>query len=283
MNHQEGFLDGLRGPRIYYQAWLPETAAKAVLLLVHGLAEHGGRYASVVGHFVPRGYAVYAIDHVGHGKSEGQRVFVERFRDFLDPLARLHDLIRARHPDVPVFMVGHSLGGLIGATYLLERQDDFRGAVLSGPAVKVPDNLSPLVIMIGRAFSALLPRLGIVALAHDGVSRDPAVVEAYVNDPLVHTGRITARLGAEMLDAMGRIGSEAHRIRLPLLVLQGGADKLVDPDGARMLHDRAGSADKTLRTYEGLYHEVYNEPEREAVLAEVEAWLDQRLQRSTAR
>jgi acylglycerol lipase len=277
MSHQEGFLEGLRGPRIYFQSWLPEAPPKAVLLIVHGLAEHSGRYANVVGHFVPRGYAVFGVDHVGHGKSGGKRAFVQRFQDFLDPLARLHDLIRARHPGVPVFMLGHSLGGLIGATYLLDRQDDFRGAVLSGPAVKVPDDLSPLVILVGRIFSALLPGLGIVALANDGVSRDPSVVQAYVNDPLVHTGKITARLGAEMLEAMERITAQARRIRLPLLVLQGGADKLVHPDGARLLHERAGSTDKTLRIYEGLYHEVYNEPEHEAVLADVQGWIESRL------
>jgi acylglycerol lipase len=277
MRHQEGFLEGIGGPRIYYQSWLPDAAPKAILLIVHGLAEHSGRYANVVGHFVPRGYAVFGLDHVGHGKSDGKRVFIERFRDFIDPLRQCRALIHAQHPGIPVFLVGHSLGGLIGATYLLDRQDEFHGAVLSGPAVKVPKNISPAVILIGRVVSALLPGLGIVPLAHDGVSRDASVVEAYVNDPLVHTGKITARLGAEMLKAMEHIAMQAPRIRLPLLVLQGGADKLVDKEGARMLHERAGSTDKTLKIYDGLYHEVYNEPERASVLAEVEGWIESRL------
>jgi len=276
VNHEEGFFDSAAG-RNYWQAWLPDGTQRAALLLIHGLAEHSGRYANLVGHLVPRGYAVWAVDHTGHGKSAGQRGYIERFDRFLDPVKHLFDVIRRHQPDAPVFLAGHSMGGLIGAAFLLEHQDGLAGAILSGPAVKVPDNISPAVIFAGRMLSAVLPRAGILALDASGVSRDPEVVRAYVEDPLVHTGKTTARLGAEMLSAMRRVMGEAHRIRLPLLVLQGGADKLVDPDGARQLHARAGSADKTLKVYDGLYHEVYNEPERGRVLADVAAWLEARL------
>jgi acylglycerol lipase len=273
VKHEEGRFEGVRGFRLYHQAWLPDAPPKAVLLVVHGLAEHGGRYANLAGYFVPQGYAVHAIDHVGHGKSEGARVFVERFQDFLAPLDNLFGMVRDRHPGVPVFLVGHSMGGLIAATWLLDRQDDLAGAVLSGPSVKVPDNISTAVIVVGRILSRLLPGAGVIGLDARGVSRDPAVVQAYIDDPLVHTGKITARLGAELLKAMQRIGTEAHRIRLPILILQGGADKLVDPMGARVLHGLVRSPDKTLKIYEGLYHEIYNEPERAQVLEDVGAWL----------
>jgi alpha-beta hydrolase superfamily lysophospholipase len=273
VKYEEGNFESVRGLRLYHQAWLPDAQPKAVLLLVHGLAEHSGRYANLVGHFVPLGYAVYGIDHVGHGKSEGARVLVERFEDFLAPLDTLFDRVRSRHPGVPVFVVGHSMGGLIGATWLLGHQDDLAGAILSGPSVKVPDNISPAIILIGRILSRLIPGAGIIALDARGVSRDPAVVQAYVDDPLVHTGKITARLGAEMLRAMQRIGTEAHRIRLPVLILQGGADKLVDPAGARFLHEHIGASDKTLKIYENLYHEIYNEPERRQVLEDARSWL----------
>ena len=121
--------------------------------------------------------------------------------------------------------------------------------------------------------SILLPRLGLVRLEAEGVSRDPAVVRAYRHDPLVFTGKITARLGTELLEAMGRVLAGARKIRLPLLILQGAADRLVDPKGARTLYDRVGSADKTLKVYEGLYHEVFNEPEHDRVLGDVETWL----------
>lgn len=276
MKHREGFFRGVRGGNNYYQYWLPERPSKAVLLLVHGLAEHSGRYANLIRYFVPRGYAVYGIDHVGHGKSDGARAYVERFDDFVEPLRTYFGMVREWQTHAPIFLVGHSLGGLIGATYLLDHQDGLQGAILSGPAVRIPDNISPAIILAGRILSALIPGIGILGLDARGVSRDPAVVAAYINDPLVFTGKATARLGAEMLKAMQRITAEANRIRLPILILQGGADKLVDPAGARMLHDLVASADKTLKFYEGLYHEVYNEPEHEQVMRDVESWLEQR-------
>ena len=282
MRHQEGFFNGVRNIDNYHQCWLPDSPPKAVLLLVHGLAEHSGRYANLVEHFVPRGYAVYGIDHVGHGRSGGARVYVERFEDFLQPLRMFFGAVRAQQPGVPIFLVGHSMGGLIGAAYLLDHAGGLQGAVLSGPSVKVPDNISPAVLFVGKMLSVLLPWIGVLALDASGVSRDPAVVEAYVNDPLVYTGKTTARLGAEVLDTMRRVASRAAHIRLPLLILQGGADRLVDPDGARMLHDLVGSSDKTLKVYEGLYHEVYNEPERAQVLRDVERWLEARIPRNQA-
>jgi alpha-beta hydrolase superfamily lysophospholipase len=134
-----------------------------------------------------------------------------------------------------------------------------------------------VTIFAGKLLSALLPRAGLIALEAEGVCRDPAVVEAYVNDPLVYTGKATARLGAELLKSMAHITAEAGKITLPVLIVQGGADRLVDPAGARMLYDAVGSADKTLRVYDGFYHEVFNEPEHEQVLGDVEEWLEKRL------
>lgn len=273
MTHPEGDFQGPRGIRIRWQGWVAEGHPRAVLLLVHGLAEHSGRYGNLVNHFLPLGYAVYGVDHIGHGKSDGARVFVERFEDFLAPLDTLFGIVRERHPGVPVFLLGHSMGGLIAAIWMLENQEALAGAILSGPSVKVPDNISTAVILIGRILSKLIPGAGVVGLDARGVSRDPAVVQAYLDDPLVYKGKITARLGAELLQAMQRIGTAARRIRLPILILQGGADKLVDPLGARILHGLAGSPDKTLKIYEGLYHEIYNEPERGQVLDDVRAWL----------
>ncbi len=281
MKHQEGHFKGIRNLRIYYQCWLPESKPKAVLLIVHGLAEHSGRYMNVVNHFVPLGYAVYGIDHIGHGKSDGSRVYVQRFEDFTDTLKTFYDMIRDWQPEKPIFLVGHSMGGLISSIYLLDHQEELSGAVLSGPSVKVPDNISSATILVAKLFSTLMPKLGLIALEAEGVSRDPAVVQAYLNDPLVYTGKTTARLGAELLKAMKRVAVDASRITLPILIVQGGEDRLVDPDGAQMLHDTVGSVDKTLKIYDGLYHEVFNEPERLKVLGDVEAWLESRHKTST--
>jgi alpha-beta hydrolase superfamily lysophospholipase len=226
---------------------------------------------NVVNHFVPLGYAVHGFDHPGHGKSDGTRVYVERFEDYTDTIKIYFDRVR---PAKPVFLVGHSMGGLIAALYLLDHQREMTGAVLSGPAVKVPGKITPTTVLVGKMFSALMPRFGLLGLDAEGVSRDPAVVQAYISDPLVHSGKITARLAAEMLKAMQRISAQASKITLPMMIVQGSADRLVDPAGARMLYDTVGSADKEIKIYEGFYHEVFNEPERERVLHDVERWIE---------
>jgi acylglycerol lipase len=277
MDHQEGYLRGVRDANIYYQRWLPEGEPKSILLLVHGLAEHSGRYMNVVNHFCPLGYAVYSLDHLGHGRSDGTRVYVERFEDFTEPLQIYFDMVRGWQPNKPIFIVGHSMGGLIGAAYLLDHQAELAGAVLSAPCVKGSDDTSSTTILISKVLSTLLPRFGVMQVEAAGVSRDPAVVQAYVDDPLVYTGKIPARMAAELLKTMQRVTAEAPRITLPILLVQGSQDRLVDPRGARMLYDTVGSVDKTIQIYDGLYHEVFNEPEHTQVLSDVEAWLDARL------
>ncbi|HAW07817.1 MAG TPA: alpha/beta hydrolase [Bacteroidetes bacterium] len=273
MTHQEGYLKAPNASKVYYQAWLPETAPKAILLIVHGLAEHSGRYMNLVNHFIPLGYAVYGFDHLGHGKSDGPRVYIDRFQDFLDTIKTYFDMIQSWQPGKPVYLIGHSMGGLISAIYLLEYQNDFAGAVLSGASVKIPAHISPVTITIGRVFSRILPKFGLIKLEADGISRDENVVKAYVNDPLVCTGKITARLAGELLGATQRIMAEAEKITLPILILHGGADKLVESDASRWFHDRIRSTDKTLKVYPGLFHEVFNEPEHGAVLRDVEGWI----------
>jgi alpha-beta hydrolase superfamily lysophospholipase len=277
MKHHEGYFKSIRNTNIYYQYWLPEGEPKAILLVAHGVAEHSGRYMNVVNHFVPAGYAVYGIDHIGHGKSDGTRVCVERFQDYTNTLEKYFDMIRGWQPIKPIFLVGHSMGGLISSAYLLEHQDEFTGAVLSGPGTKVPDNVSNAVIFAGKILSVVMPRAGIIQLDAEGICRDPAVVDAYVNDPLVYTGKITARLGAEMLKTIQHVTGSAIKIRLPIMIVQGGSDKLVDPSGAQLLYDSVSSEDKTIKIYDGLYHEVFNEPEHLQVLDDVKVWLDSHL------
>jgi alpha-beta hydrolase superfamily lysophospholipase len=273
MENQEGYFPGICGSQIYYQAWLPEGEIKAVLVVVHGLAEHCCRYMNVVEHFVPLGYAVYGLDHYGHGRSEGPRVYVERFDDYIETLKIFVDQVAGWQPGKPLFMVGHSMGGLITPLYLVKYQEGLAGAVISAPGVKVPDTLSPATMTLGRLLSKVAPKAGLTALDPAGVSKDPEVVKAYVDDPLVYNGKITARLAAEMLASMERAVAEADAIMLPVLIVQGGADSMIDPEGAQILHDKIGSEDKTLKVYDGLYHEVFNEPEHPEVLAFVEGWL----------
>lgn len=277
MKYQEGYLKGVRDTDIYYQYWLPEGEPKAILLVIHGLAEHSGRYMNVVNFLVPSGYAVYGIDHIGHGKSDGKRVYVKRFQDYTKTLKNYFDMIREWQPEKPIFLIGHSMGGLISAAYLLEHQDELSGAVLSGPGIKVPDNISQAIIFVGKMLSIITPKAGLIQMDAEGVSRDPAVVDAYVNDPLVYTGKITARLGAELLKAMQYVTDQAPKIRLPIMIVQGSDDKLVDPSGAQLLYDLVSSKDKTIKIYNGFYHEVFNEPEHEQVLNDVKTWIEAHL------
>ena len=277
MEHREDTFKGVRNADIYYQAWLPDGEVEAVILLVHGIGEHSGRYTNHVNYFVPRGYAIYALDHLGHGKSEGEREVIERFSDFTDMLGIFSGMVREWQPGKPIFILGHSMGGLITSTYLLDHQDEFQGAILSAPAIKPGGDISGATIAVGKIISRILPKMGVLALDDSGISRDPAVVQAYRADPLVFQGKTPARLGAEMLSAMQRVTDTASAITLPILILQGTGDMLVNPSGAQILYDKVGSADKTLKLYDGLYHELHNEPERDVMFADVEAWLAARV------
>lgn len=186
--------------------------------------------------------------------------------------------VRADYSGVPVFLLGHSMGGLIAARYLPQHPHEFAGAIISAPAIKLADDLSPWLIGVGKTLSVLLPKLGLIPLNPHGVSRDAEVVNAYLADPLVCKDKTSARLAAEILKNMNAVLADAEQITLPVLIVQGGADIIVDPEGAQWLHDALGSDDKTLQMYEGLYHEVLNEPEHKTVLADIENWLLTRLQ-----
>lgn len=282
MKHSEGWLElrhtKARGTsRLYRRSWLPETPPRAAILLVHGLGEHSGRYEYFAAHCTARGFSVHAVDHYGHGCSEGLRGHVQRFSVYLDGLRALRDAVRDDDADLPLFLVGHSMGGLIAAAFLGEDQASFRGCVLSGPLLRSDAEPPALVMTVVRLISWLAPTVPIIGLDPGGVSRDPAVVEAYVKDPLVHHGKSTARLIAELSSAMRGTLATAPGIELPLLIMHGDADQLTSPSGSQALYDMAGSTDKTLRRYPGLYHEIFNEPERDRVLGEMSAWLENHL------
>jgi len=277
MEHTEGRFTGRKGLSLYYQCWLPATDPKAILLVVHGWAEHSGRYTNLVNYFVPKGYAICALDHRGHGKSEGLRGYVERFSDYLDDLKTFFDIVRSEHGDTKIFLVGHSMGGTIATAYSVRNQHDLAGLIVSGLGVKPGSSLSSAIIPLARILSLLLPRLGIMVLDASTISQDKAVVDAYVNDPLVYRGKITCRFGAEMLATLRKLPSEMPEINLPILIMHGTADRLCNPEGSRILYERADSRDKTLKLYEGFYHEIFNEPGHKQVLADIEAWLAARI------
>ncbi|MDD5128003.1 MAG: lysophospholipase [Dehalococcoidales bacterium] len=277
MEHRESSFKGRRGLSIYYQNWLPSDRPRAILLVVHGLAEHGGRYGNLVNHFVTAGYTVYSFDHSGHGRSEGTRCYVPRFADYLADLRKMIDIIHAEQPDQKIYLVGHSMGGLIAAAFTALYQSGLAGLVLAAPTYKAGVSISPFSRAMAPILSVLLPKMGVTALDASAICRDEAVVSAYINDPLVYRGKVTARLGAELLRAMQRLPSLLAEIKLPVLILQGTADRLTNPKGSCELYELLGTPDKTLQKYEGFYHEVFNEAGREQVFADMEAWLATRV------
>ncbi len=273
MKRTEGKFVGGKKLNLYYQCWLPEEGPRAVLLIAHGLAEHSGRYNGLADYFTPRGYAVCALDHRGHGKSEGTRIYVDRFDDYIADLRSFHELVRKEYPGKRFFLIGHSMGGTIAVAYAIKYQHDLAGLILSGASLAPVVATPPMLLIVAGITSALSPRKGLAALDASAISRDKSVVEAYENDPLVYRGKIPARTATELARMWKELPRKMPEIKLPLLILHGSADRLAPSQGSRLLYERAGSADKTLKIYEGLYHEVFNEPERQQVMADVEQWL----------
>lgn len=277
MKHTEGKLAGARNLSVYYQYWTPESAPKALLLLVHGAGEHSDRYRPLARYFTRHGYAIAALDHPGHGKSEGRYGHVERFEDFVSTLDIFQRKVTGDFPQLPQILLGHSMGGLISSLYLLRNQQNVVACVMSGPAIKTDIEPGYLQLLLIRCLSIVAPKSGVLQLDAAGVSRDPAVVSAYVSDPLVNHDKMSARMVAELFAGMKQVQAEAGHISLPLLLLHGGADVMASPEGSRFLHEHVSSADKTLEIFPGLFHEIFNEPEHEAIFATVLEWCDKRL------
>ena len=273
MKHKEGKFKGLKNFDLYYQCWLPEKSPRAVLLVAHGLAEHSGRYKNLVDYFVPKGYAVYALDHRGHGKSEGARCYVDRFADYLADFKTFFDIVRKENKNARIFLVGHSMGATIAAAYAVEHQKELDGLIVSGASLVASTSVSPALLVMAGLVSALAPKMGVTVLDASAISRDGAVVDAYVNDPLVYRDKLPARMGAELAKMWKQLPEKMSEIKLPILIMHGSADRLADPRGSKLLYEQAGSEDKTLKIYDGFYHEIFNEPEHREVMADMESWL----------
>jgi alpha-beta hydrolase superfamily lysophospholipase len=275
MQHTEGTFRAFDGETIFHRSWAPDGEARADVLLVHGLGEHSGRYAHVARALVDAGYAVHALDHRGHGRSTGRRTYVKRYDELLRDLHQLRG--RVATPGRPLVVLGHSMGGNVAMGYVLDHPDDIAALVLSGPALRIGDDFSPVQLTLLTTLAKVAPALRPQGLSADAISRDPEVVRAYRADPLVHTGKISVGLGAALLGAMRSFPGRYAELRLPILILHGTDDRLADVRGSRELEAAATGADVTAHYYEGLYHEVFNEPEQERVLGDLTSWLDAHL------
>lgn len=269
MRHSEAGFTGAGGVDIYTQSWLPDTEALGGVVIAHGVSEHSGRYEALARALVDEGRAVHALDHRGHGRSGGPRAVIDRLDHALADIDSLIGRVGGR----PI-LLGHSMGGCLAIAYALRHQDRLAGLVLSSP-LAVSEAATPVVRTVSRLLSALTPRLGVIRLDAGAVSRDADEVRTYETDPLNFHGRLPVRSVAELTGEIDTFVARLPELTLPLLVIHGTDDRLVPVAAGKLVTDLASSADKTLKLYDGAYHELFHElpPVRDRAIADVAAWL----------
>jgi alpha-beta hydrolase superfamily lysophospholipase len=275
MKHEEYSLTAPEGPALYAQAWLPDGEPRGVIAFVHGVGEHSGRYGHVAEAAVGRGYPFLAVDLPGHGKSPGVRGHAPSF-DFLAELAALHLAeARRRFPGKPAFLYGHSLGAATVLRCCLTRKPAVNGVVASSPGLGLTAPVPAVKLTLGRIMDRLWPSFTMAnGLDLKGLSRDPAVLQRALSDPLYHS-RISARLGWGLIRVWEWFAVQQGEFPAPLLIMQGTADFVINPTATRDFASRM-KGDVTLKLWDGLYHELHNEPERQAVLSFALDWMDSR-------
>lgn len=267
------------GISIYYRLWHEEPRSPASLVIAHGLGEHSGRYAHVAERLVSIGLSVWALDHRGHGQSDGKRGHILAFKQYVTDLKLLIETAISVSDGHKPFLLGHSMGGLIALTFALDYQNLIAGLILSSPALGVAVAVPAIKKLLGRIMSRVWPGLTMSnELDHTKISHDQTVVKAYHDDPLVHD-RVSARWFTEFIAAMAATNQRAEQLRIPILMQIAGDDRLVDAQVSRNIFPRLGTSDKTIKVYDGLYHEIYNEvPEQRAgVLSDLDSWLTARI------
>jgi len=272
LRRSELHLTATDGIRLFRRSWIPEAPTR-VILLVHGYAEHCGRYEEMASWLAARGAAVHAYDHRGHGRSGGRRSHVKDFDEFLDDLSSVLDSVREEHSGLPLVLLGHSMGALITLAFLVERKPILSAAITSGAAVAV-DGASATRIAVARGLSKVWPTLKIGSgLDTDGLSRDPEVVKRYLEDPLVFR-HMTVSLGAAMVGTATEIATRGGDVEVPLLMLHGEADPICAAAGTRDFAADVTTTGSSSKVYPELRHEIFNEPEREQVYTDLWNWME---------
>ncbi len=273
VSHTEQRFAAADGVKLFSQSWRPASEPRGVLVIVHGLKDYSDRYAELATFLARRGYAVHAMDLRGHGDSEGNRVWVERFTDYLDDLDFFLGRVRTAEPNRKLFLFGHSMGGAIVTLYTLTHEPKPAGLITSGGALKIEEPAAVTAPL--KLIGAVAPKLGVFELKDENFSRDPKVVASMASDKLIFDGKAPARTAAELIAAVGTIREKSNTLDLPLLTLHGSADKVTPPAGSKELVAAAKGSDKTFTSYEGLVHDLVHEPEKQKVFDDVAAWLDQ--------
>ena len=276
MEHTESRFRGIGGLELYAQSWRPDGRPRAALAILHGHGEHSGRYGNVFEYFTPRGYALHAFDLRGHGRSLGQRGHIRDWSDYRNDTRAFLGFVSEREPGLPLFLYGHSLGGLIVLDYGLHHTEGLKGAIVTGPVLG-PPQIPAILLALSKALSRAWPTLSMNSgLDPSAISRDPVVVKAYVEDPLVHS-KGTPRLGAEMLRTAEWAQEHAADWRLPLLIVHGGDDHLSPSAFSRQFFEKLTIPDKKRIEIPGGFHEPHNDLAKAAVFADIERWLEAHL------
>lgn len=272
---REETFNGVGGLTIFTRSWRPTDKPLGVVVIAHGFNSHSGQYAEVAKRFVAAGLAVYALDHRGRGKSEGERFHVDKFSDYIDDLATFIQIAKNNEPGLPVFLLGHSAGGVIASLYALEHQSGLAGLISESFAFELPAPGFALAALKG--LSHIAPHLRVLKLKNVDFSRDPKIVESMNRDPLIAGENETAKTIAELIRADERLREEFPHITLPLLILHGTSDKAAKADGSRFFNETAGSVDKSLKLYDGAYHDLLNDFGKDIVVSDILGWIRIRL------
>lgn len=264
------------GVNLHTVRLLPDSTPKATVLVVHGYGEHSGRYAHVMTALANAGYAAYALDHIGHGRSEGLRAFIDNFDIPVTHLKEFKDRVVAQQPDGKLFMLGHSMGALISLAFTLRYQPELDGLLISGAPVNADANVSPVMVQLGYILNRIVPRLPLLAPGGTNIlSTDPAVGEAFAADPLCYNGSMRVGLGVALNETAKSVRARLPELTLPILIMHGEADTYVNPSGSKLAYEQVKSKDRTLKLYPGMYHEIMNERDKAVVLGDIVTWLDQ--------
>ena len=271
----ESSFKGVGELNIFTRSWHPAQSPRGVMVIVPGFNSHSGYFVWVAEQLIADGLAVYAIDLRGRGRSDGERFYVQRFQDYVEDVASFISIAKQQQPGLPVFMLGHSAGGVVACNYALDYQQELAGLVCESFAFEVPAPDFALAVLKG--LSHIAPHAHVLKLHNEDFSRDPKVVEFMNNDPLIAHETQPTQTVAAMVRADERLKKELAQITLPVFILHGTKDKATKPSGSQYFYDVAGSADKTLKLYEGHYHDLLNDLDKEIVMADILAWINQRL------
>lgn len=273
--NQSGTFKSADGLELYYQSWHPQGSARAVLVIVHGHGGHSGIFSRLVQYLVDRGYIIYSYDLRGHGRSPGQRGYINSWTEYRTDLTAFLELVRTKQPDLPLFLVGQSMGGVIASDYALRESARLQGLILISPALGL--GISPIRLLIGKMLSRVRPNFALSAgIDMSAGSRDLEVVAANARDPLRHT-QGTARLATELLETIDWVNAHVEELQVPLLMLHGGADRVTLLENSQTFFKNSTLADKEMHEYPNSYHELHNDLDYQQVLADMNHWIEKHL------